>query len=93
MMKAPPSWFLRVLLVLRVMVSVIFVMVSFWATSILYTPFFDNFDDILPATLLDGADVQFGLFLASSVIDGALRDELIFAKPMAYNEVDEWDIN
>jgi hypothetical protein len=51
--NAPPSSFSRVLMDLGVMISVIFVMASFWATSISYTPFLDNFDDILASTLLE----------------------------------------
>jgi hypothetical protein len=47
MVKAPPSSFLRVLMDLGVMIPEIFVMALFWATSILYAPFLDNFDDIL----------------------------------------------
>ncbi len=74
MVKAPPSLFSRVSRDLGVMVPVIFVMVSFWATRILYAPLFDNFNNILPATLLEGEDFWFGLFFASSVINGALRD-------------------
>ncbi len=58
---------------LGVMVPMIFVMVFFWVTSILYALFFDSFDDILPATLLEGVDVWFGLLFASSVINDALR--------------------
>jgi hypothetical protein len=33
-------------------------MVSFWATSILYIPSLDNFDDILASTLLEREDVR-----------------------------------
>ena len=51
--KAPPSSFLRVLMDLGVMIPVIFVMASFWATSILYAPFLDDFDDILASLLME----------------------------------------
>jgi hypothetical protein len=37
--------------------TMIFVMASFWATSISYTPFLDNVDDILASTLLEREDV------------------------------------
>jgi hypothetical protein len=47
MVKVPPSSFSRVLMDLGVIVPVIFVMASFWASSILYAPFLDNFNDIL----------------------------------------------
>ncbi len=57
MVNAPPSLFLRVLMDLGVMIHAIFVMVSFWATSILYAPFFNNFDDITASMLLDREDV------------------------------------
>jgi hypothetical protein len=53
MVNAPPSLFSRVLMDLGVMIPVIFVMASFWAMSILYAPFLDNFDDILASTLLE----------------------------------------
>jgi hypothetical protein len=33
--------------------SVIIVVASFWATSILYAPFLDNFDDILASSLME----------------------------------------
>ena len=57
MVNAPPSLFSRVLMDLGVMIPVIFVMVSFWATSILYALFLDNFDDTLASTLLEREDV------------------------------------
>ena len=41
-----------------VIIPVIFVMASFWATSILYAPFLDDFDDILASTLLERWDVR-----------------------------------
>ncbi len=51
--KAPPSSFLRVSMDLGDMIPMIFVMVSFWATSILYTQFLDNFDDIIASLLME----------------------------------------
>jgi hypothetical protein len=57
MVNAPPSSFSRVSVDLGVIIPMIFVMVSFWATSILYAPFLDNFDDILDSTLLEREDV------------------------------------
>jgi hypothetical protein len=50
--NALPSSFLRVLTDLGVMMPVIFVMVAFWATSMSYAPFFDDFVDILSLSLL-----------------------------------------
>jgi hypothetical protein len=47
MVKAPLSSFSRVLMDSGVIIPVIFVMASFWATSILYAPFLDDFYDIL----------------------------------------------
>ena len=38
--------------------TMIFVMASFWATSILYAPFLDDFDYILAFLLLERKDVQ-----------------------------------
>jgi hypothetical protein len=57
MVNAPLSSFLRVSMNLGVMIPVIFVMTSFWVTSILYAPFLDNFNDIPASTLLDREDV------------------------------------
>jgi hypothetical protein len=57
MVEAPPSYFSRVLMDLGVIIPVIFVMASFGATSILYAPFLDDFDDILASTLLEREDV------------------------------------
>ncbi len=51
--KAPPSSFLRVLMDSGLMIPVIFVMASFWAMSILYAPFLDDFDDILASSLME----------------------------------------
>jgi hypothetical protein len=53
MVKAPLSSFSRVLMDSGVMIPVIFVMASFWATSISYTPFLDDFDDILATLLME----------------------------------------
>jgi hypothetical protein len=39
------------------MIPVIFVMASFWETSILYAPFLNDFDDIAATTLLEREDV------------------------------------
>jgi hypothetical protein len=57
MVNAPPSFFLRVSMDLGVMIPVIFVMASFWVTSISYAPFFDDFDDIADSMLLEREDV------------------------------------
>jgi hypothetical protein len=57
MVNAPPSSYSRVSMDLGVMIPVIFVMASFWATSISYAPYLDNFDDILASTLLEREDV------------------------------------
>jgi hypothetical protein len=57
MVKAPPSSFSRVLMDLGVIIPVIFVMMSFWATSILYASFLENVDDILASTRLEREDV------------------------------------
>jgi hypothetical protein len=57
MVNAPLSLFSRVLMDLGVMIPMIFVMASFWAMSILYTLFLDNFDDTLASTLLEREDV------------------------------------
>jgi hypothetical protein len=83
MVNAPPSLFLRVSMELGVMIPMIFVMTSFWATSILYTPFLDDFDDILASTLLDREDVQCQ----------NCEDLLISAKPRSFTEVDEKNNN
>jgi hypothetical protein len=53
MVKAPLNSFPRVLMDLGVIIPMIFVMASFWAMSILYTPFLDNFDDILASLLME----------------------------------------
>jgi hypothetical protein len=53
MVKASPSLFSRVSMDLGVMIPVIYVMASFGATSILYTPFLDDFDDILAFLLME----------------------------------------
>jgi hypothetical protein len=53
MVNAPPSLFLRVSMDSGVMIPVIFVMVSYGATSILYFPFLDDSDDLLASTLLE----------------------------------------
>jgi hypothetical protein len=36
----------------------IFIMASFWATSIFYAPFLSIFDDLLASLLLEREDVQ-----------------------------------
>jgi hypothetical protein len=53
MVKAPPSSFSRVLMDLGVMIPRIFGMASFWATSISYAPYLDNFDDILASLVME----------------------------------------
>jgi hypothetical protein len=53
MVKTPPSSFSKVSMDLGVIIPVIFVMTSFWATSILFTPFLDNFDDNLASSLME----------------------------------------
>jgi hypothetical protein len=58
MVNAPPSLFSRVSMDLGVMMPMIFVMASLWATSILYTPFLDNLVDIVPTLLLEREDVD-----------------------------------
>ncbi len=57
MVKAPPSLFSRVSMNSGVIIPVIFVVASFWATSILYAPFLDDVDDILASMLLEREDV------------------------------------
>jgi hypothetical protein len=59
MVNAPLSSFLRVSMDWGVMMPVIFVVASFWATSILYAPFLDDLVDIVPTSLLEKEDVQF----------------------------------
>ncbi len=51
-MNALLSSFSRVPIDSSVMMPVIFVMVSFWATSMSYAPFFDDFVDIVALSLL-----------------------------------------
>jgi hypothetical protein len=58
MVNAPPSSFLRVSMDSGVMMPMIFVMASFWATSILHAPFLDDFVDIVPTLLLEREDVD-----------------------------------
>jgi hypothetical protein len=53
MVKAPLSSFSRVLMDSGVIIPMIFIMASFWVTSILYAPFLDNFDDILASLLME----------------------------------------
>ncbi len=53
MVKAPPSLFSRVSMDPGVIIPVIFVMASFGATSILYAPILDDFDDILSSLLME----------------------------------------
>ncbi len=57
MVKASASSFSRVSMDLGVIIPVIFVIASFWAMSISYAPFLDNFDDILASLLLEMYDV------------------------------------
>jgi hypothetical protein len=57
-LKAPPISFSRVSMDLGVIIPVILVMASFWAISISYAPFVDDFDDILASTILEKEDVQ-----------------------------------
>ncbi len=51
--NAPPSLFSRVLIDSGVMMPIIIMMMSFWATSMSYAPFFDNFVDIMVPSLLE----------------------------------------
>jgi hypothetical protein len=55
--EAPPSSFSRVSMDLGVMIPAIFVMAFFWAMSILYAPFLDDFDGILVSLLMEIQDV------------------------------------
>ncbi len=71
MVNAPPSLFLRVSMDSSVMMPVIIVMASFWATSISYTPFFDNLVDIVPTLLLEREDVRCTCCLCLKWVDGA----------------------
>ncbi len=57
--ECPPSLFSRVSMDLGVMMPVIFVMVSFWATSILYASFLDDLVDIVLTLLREREDVRF----------------------------------
>ncbi len=57
MVNAPPGLFLRVFMDLGVMIPMIFGMASFWSTSVLYSPFLDDFDEILASTLPERDDV------------------------------------
>jgi hypothetical protein len=57
MVNAPPSSFLRVSMDPGVMIPMIFVMASFWATGISNAPFLADFDDILASLLLEREDV------------------------------------
>ncbi len=52
-LKAPPSSFSRMSIDLGVIIPVIFVMASFWVTSISYALFLDNFEDILASLLME----------------------------------------
>ncbi len=45
--------FSMVFMDLGVIIPVILVMASFWATSIFYPPFLDDFDDILASLLME----------------------------------------
>jgi hypothetical protein len=54
-----------------VMMPVIFVMASFWATSILYAPFLDDLVDIVPTLLLEREDVLCACRLRLEWVDGA----------------------
>ncbi len=61
----------------------LFVMASFWAMSILYAPFLENFDDIFASTLQERKDVQCQ----------NCEDKSKSLTPMAFTEVNENDIN
>ncbi len=71
MVNAPPSLFLRVSMDSGVMMAVIFVMASFWATSISYTPILDDLVDIVLTLLLVREDVRFVCCLCLEWVDGA----------------------
>jgi hypothetical protein len=50
--ECPTSLFSRMSMDSGIMIPVIFVMASIWATNISYAPYLDNFDDILVSMLL-----------------------------------------
>jgi hypothetical protein len=56
--KAPPSSFSSVSMDSGVNIPVIFVIASFWATSFLYAPSLDDFDDILASLLLEREEIR-----------------------------------
>ncbi len=56
---------------LGVMMPVIFLMVSFWATSILYALFLDDLVDIVPTLLLEREDVRCTCCLHLEWVDDA----------------------
>jgi hypothetical protein len=71
MVNAPPSLFSRVSMDSGVMVPVIFVMASLWATSILYTLFLDDLVDIASTLLLEMEDVLCACRSRLEWVDGA----------------------
>ena len=54
---------------LGMMMPVIFVIASFWATSISYAPFVDDFGDMFPTSLMEREDAVAVLCLG--LVDGA----------------------
>ncbi len=71
MVNAPPSSISRVSMDLGVMMPVIFMMASFWETSIFYAPFLDNLVDIVLTLLLEREDVRFACCSRLKWVDGA----------------------
>ncbi len=71
MVNTPPSLFLRVLMDSGVMMPVIFMMASFWATSISYTQFLEDLVYIVPTLLLEREDVRFACCLHLKWANGA----------------------
>jgi hypothetical protein len=63
MVNAPPSLFSRLSIDSGMIMPVIFMMLSFWATSMLYAPFLDNVDDIAPSSLADQEGVLYNCCL------------------------------
>ncbi len=67
----PPKFVLEgILMDLGVMMPVIFVMASFWATSISYALFLGDLVDIVPILLLEREDVRFACCLRLKWVDG-----------------------
>jgi hypothetical protein len=54
-----------------VIMPMIFLMASFWATRILYAPFLDNLVDIVPTSLLEREDVRFACCSRLEWVNGA----------------------